>query len=259
MSTKSCETNLDEGVLHNSEWVHRWAVGNTAFHRPIPDKFLDANEESMFDGKIKSLFLPLCGKTPDITWMYNKGHTVCGVEIAEQPIKEYFEENKIDYETEQVENVGTLYKSKDGRLKLYVADLFDLSVSLCGQFDIIWDSKSLVAINLADRELYKDLMLSLLKPGGQYYLAVLEYDPKCWPGPPHTVPDDVVKHLYSTSCKIDLVEEAERSGQNINEVKKDNDASSDKEAPKPALSSAGAAIKTSAYVFDRWYKMVLNE
>ena len=33
-----------------------------------------------------------------------------GVEIAEQPIKELFEEQKIEVEVETVENVGKLYK-----------------------------------------------------------------------------------------------------------------------------------------------------
>ena len=37
--------------------------------------------------------------------MYEKGHEVVGVEIAEIPVKEFFEENKIDYDVN-----GKLYK-----------------------------------------------------------------------------------------------------------------------------------------------------
>lgn len=256
MSSKVAETNLDEGVLNNTEWVHRWAVGNTGFHQSIHDKFLDENEAIMFGGKTKSLFLPLCGKTPDILWMYQKGHTVCGVEIAEQPIKELFEENKIEVEVHDIENVGKLYQSKDGRLKLYVADLFDMSPELCGQYDVIWDSRSFVAINLVDHQLYRDLLLSLMKKDGLYFLSTLEYDPAVWPGPPHTIPDKTVKEVYSGVCDIELLEEVERTGQGLNATQSGGTSSDGTDIPRP--SSAGAAIKTSTYLFARWYKMTLK-
>lgn len=37
MSTKADETNLDEGVLNNSEWVQRWADGDVGFHQDKHD------------------------------------------------------------------------------------------------------------------------------------------------------------------------------------------------------------------------------
>lgn len=42
--------------------------------------------------------------------MYEKGHTVVGVELVEQPVKELFEENSLPFEIEEIENVGTIYK-----------------------------------------------------------------------------------------------------------------------------------------------------
>lgn len=42
--------------------------------------------------------------------MYNKGHTVCGIDIAEQPLKEFFEEHDIDKDVEELENAAKLYK-----------------------------------------------------------------------------------------------------------------------------------------------------
>lgn len=54
-------------------------------------------------------------------------------------------------------------------------------------------------------------------------------------------------------CIIDLLEESERTGLNINAVKTDGG-----NGDQPKLSSAGAAIKTSSFVYDRWYKMVLK-
>lgn len=42
--------------------------------------------------------------------MYQNGHTVVGVEVVEQPVKELFEENSIECEVTTVDNVGKLYK-----------------------------------------------------------------------------------------------------------------------------------------------------
>lgn len=254
MSAKTVDTNLDEGVLNNSEWVQRWAVGNTAFHQPKYDPFLEKREDEMFGGKAKSLFLPLCGKTPDMMWMYEHGHTVCGVEIAEQAIKELFEENKIEVDIQDIPDVGKLYKSKDGRLSVYVADLFDMSAKLCGTFDIIWDSRSFVAINLCDHEIYRDLLLSLMKKDGLYVLSTIDYDPAVWPGPPHNIPDKLVRDVFGEVCNIELLEEEERTGKPLNAPRGSSVEETTQDSP-PKPSSAGAAIKTSSYVFDRWYKM----
>ena len=37
MSGKIVETNLDEGVLHNSDWTRRWTEGQTGFHQSNHD------------------------------------------------------------------------------------------------------------------------------------------------------------------------------------------------------------------------------
>ncbi|XP_052240798.1 thiopurine S-methyltransferase-like isoform X1 [Dreissena polymorpha] len=84
----------------------------------------------MFEGGAKSVFAPLCGKSLDLIWMYNRGHTVVGAEIAEQAVQELFSEKKLDVHVQHVEGVGPLYKSTDGtdgRLQVYVGDLFDLT------------------------------------------------------------------------------------------------------------------------------------
>ncbi|XP_053394589.1 probable thiopurine S-methyltransferase [Mercenaria mercenaria] len=263
MSGKVVETDLDAGVCNNKEWVKRWAEGDTPFHQSTHDRFLDEREEEMFQGRKKSIFMPLCGKTFDILWMYRNGHTVCGVEIAEQPVKEFFEENEIDHEIQAVENIGNLYKSKDGRLKLYVADLFDMSREICGQYDVVWDRRSFQAINLVDHQQYRDLLVSLMKEDTLYYLGTVEYDPTVWPGPPHSLSDEVVRDVFGEYCIIELLEEKERETQDTNasQIETESDggkpeSDGGKTTSKPK--SFGEACKMSSYVYDRWYKMTLK-
>lgn len=42
--------------------------------------------------------------------MYNHGHTVCGVDVAEFAVKSFFEDNAIPVEVEEVEKLGKVYK-----------------------------------------------------------------------------------------------------------------------------------------------------
>jgi len=42
--------------------------------------------------------------------MYKQGHTVYGVDCAEMAVKGFFEDNSLPYDTENVENIGKLYK-----------------------------------------------------------------------------------------------------------------------------------------------------
>lgn len=42
--------------------------------------------------------------------MYSQGHTVCGVDVAELPVKGFFQDNAIPVQVEEIENLGKLYK-----------------------------------------------------------------------------------------------------------------------------------------------------
>ncbi|XP_045158980.2 probable thiopurine S-methyltransferase isoform X2 [Mercenaria mercenaria] len=253
MSTASAETNVKDGVVDNAGWIDAWASGRTDFHQSTHDRFLDLKEAEVFEGKTKSVFMPLCGKSLDILWMYNHGHTVCGVEIAELAIQQFFEEHGIEFEVKTLENIGKLYKSKDDRLQLYVADLFEMTPELCGQFDIIFDSKSFVAINKSDRQKYVNVLLSLMKTDGKYYLSAFDYDQSVWPGPPHSTPGEVVNSCYSDRCNIELLEDADQ-------VMKEKQASSvEPPVPQQDYEDFPSAIRAATYAMFRWYKLTMKQ
>ncbi|XP_052775873.1 probable thiopurine S-methyltransferase [Mya arenaria] len=266
MSGSGVEVEPGNVAMSNKAWIQRWVVHNIAFHQAKPDTYLAEEEVRMFGGQPRTVFQPLCGKKTDMIWMWERGHTVVGVEVAEQAVREFFQENGLVPDKEHVENVGTLYTTKDGRLRLYAADLFDLSMAVCGQFDVIYERRSLVAINTADYRRYRDLLLSLMKPDEVYYLSVLEFDPAVWPGPPHSIGDSLVRDLYGERCNIDLVLETDCAGKNIIDIAKKAATSQeaglvdakheDEKEPEPETklkpSSEGAAIKSFSYIFDRW-------
>ncbi|CAN7989162.1 unnamed protein product, partial [Ixodes hexagonus] len=44
------------------------------------------------------VFVPLCGKALELKWFYEKGHRVVGVEVVEDPVRAFFDENTLPYE-----------------------------------------------------------------------------------------------------------------------------------------------------------------
>ena len=78
-------------------------------------------------GQSMRIFVPLCGKSPDIYWLVDKGHIVVGVEWVEEAVKDLFQERAIPYSVKQVIVGGSnvpLYTSDDQRISVFVADFF---------------------------------------------------------------------------------------------------------------------------------------
>jgi len=250
MSSKVVDTDLNTGVLHNDEWKRRWDVKEINFHKTVHAAILDKEETKMFEGKTKSIFAPLCGKSKDLKWMYDKGHTVAGVEIAELAVQEFFAESEMGFEVQELDKIGKLYKSKDDRMKLYVADLYDLNADLVGQFDVIYDCRSLVAINLEDHQMYRDLMLSLMKKDGICVIMTIEYNEECWPGPPHSTNDKLIRDLYGERCSIELLEEII--------IKNEEPVKQGGESTQEKPTAFGAAIKLMSKMIDRWYYLTFK-
>ena len=93
----------------------------------------------------------------------------------------------------------TLFQSEDGRIILYVCDFFDITREMMGDLDCIFDRGSLVAIYPKDREAYVSKMAEILQGNTKkwkYLLATYDYDQSVYPGPPRSVPKELVHKLY---------------------------------------------------------------
>ncbi|KAM4630256.1 putative thiopurine S-methyltransferase [Polymixia lowei] len=209
-----CHTNnmlaaQADQVVTLGEWEERWQEGRTGFHQLHPHKLLENNIEKVLAGRTGvRFFFPLCGKAVDMKWLADMGHSVVGVEIAEQAIRQFFEDNNITYSEEPVPAIpgAKVYKSSEKNITLYQCDLYNFSSSIEGQFGAIWDRGSLVAINPKDREKYASLIISLMANDCRYLLDTLLYNPELYKGPPFFVPDEQVLSLFGNNCDIELLQ-----------------------------------------------------
>ncbi|XP_078667210.1 putative thiopurine S-methyltransferase isoform X2 [Branchiostoma floridae x Branchiostoma belcheri] len=150
---------------------------NPCFHRTRVHPSLIKHIDQLTGGQEGLRFLlPLCGKSLDMKWLQEKGHTVVGVEFVEKAAQHFFEEHGIKPTVSEEPSIdgGKLYKGLDGKISIYICDYFDFSSAACGQFDAVWDRGSLMAMEVKDQKRYVDLTKSLMKPGARYMVETFE-------------------------------------------------------------------------------------
>ncbi|XP_041905157.1 thiopurine S-methyltransferase isoform X2 [Corvus kubaryi] len=144
-----------ERVVTEEEWLQKWEMGNIGFHKeqghPLLQKYLDV----LLNGRSGlRIFFPLCGKAVEMKWLADMGHSVVGVEVSEQAVKEFFSEHSLPYCEEPVPEISgaKMFQSTSGNISLYCCSIYDLSSSIVGKFDGVWDRGALVAVNPCDRQ-----------------------------------------------------------------------------------------------------------
>ncbi|XP_054674039.1 thiopurine S-methyltransferase isoform X2 [Grus americana] len=142
-------------VVTEEEWLQKWETGNIGFHKeqghPLLQKYLDV----LLNGRSGlRIFFPLCGKAVEMKWLADMGHSVVGVEVSEQALKEFFAEHSLPYCKEPVPEISGAkkFQSTSGNISLYCCSIYDLSSSIVGKFDGVWDRGALVAVNPCDRQ-----------------------------------------------------------------------------------------------------------
>eukprot|EP00111_Clytia_hemisphaerica_P008612 TCONS_00025177-protein len=169
---------MSNGNKLNPVWQESWDTNDTIWQLPEVNvslqKHFSVFESASFESK--RIFVPLCGKTVDMKWLYDKGFIVVGVEAIGKAIVEFFEEQKMEYSVQQMEGYK-VYFSKDSKLKVFQGNLFDFNADMLGgRFEFFWDRGSLVAMEKEDQQKYVDFMAGVLCTGAIGLLEVMEYE-----------------------------------------------------------------------------------
>ncbi len=195
--------------MDQSYWEKRWVNHETGFHRDETHPFLEAYFSSLELPQGSTVLVPLCGKSLDILFLRERGHQVVGFEFSELAIKDFFKENNLSYEHEQVgEHVH--YRS-DG-ISIYQGDFLSFPKSeLDGQqLSGAFDRAAMVALPPAMRKDYYAKMASLYPSGSKTLCNKYEYDGADDLGPPFSVPMPEVRENLEGAFKIQVLEESRR-------------------------------------------------
>jgi thiopurine S-methyltransferase len=183
--------------MHPDFWHERWQMGQIGFHEGKPNADLVAGWPGLGLPPSARVLVPLCGKTHDLIWLREQGHTVVGVELSALAAEAFFGEHGL---VPDVTTRGPYTVWAVPGLEIWQGDIFDLPAD--GAFDAIWDRAATVALPPDLRRRYAATLARAVKPGGAMLLCVFDYPQAERAGPPFAVPPEEVDALYAGAFAI---------------------------------------------------------
>ncbi|GMQ97133.1 MAG: thiopurine S-methyltransferase [Gammaproteobacteria bacterium] len=179
-------------------WIERWQENRIGFHRDEVNPNLIATLGALNLEPGDRVFLPLCGKSLDITWLADQGFEVIGVEISPLAVEQLF---AIQGLRPSVCRVGNVVQYSTDNLRIYCGDVFDLAPGDLGNIAAVYDRAALIALPENMRRDYVD-RIRYLAPSARTLLVTLDYPQHEMTGPPFAVSDEEVQALYGSEYAI---------------------------------------------------------
>ena len=185
-------------------WKSRWQEGRTGFHQDAVHPDILAQAPALLGSSPKRVLVPLAGKSTDVAWFLEQGHTVTAVELSPIAIEAW---HAAHGKRGSVEQHGQWACTRSERLEFWCADILAQDFQLAA-FDLIWDRAALVALDPDRRRVYAQRLSEWLAPTGTLLLNGFEYDQSQMEGPPHAVWREELTELYPT-LKTTLLREGD--------------------------------------------------
>jgi len=174
-------------------WHQKWHENQIGFHQTDINPWLLECWGSLNLNQGDLVFVPLCGKSEDMTWLIEQGFRVVGVELSKKAIKAYFDKHDKNV---VVTSEGSFDVWKSENITIYKGDFFDLKPDHLKGVNAIFDRAALIALKPDMRRRYVQHYLSVGLKGVQILLITLEYDQALKDGPPFSVADNEVNELF---------------------------------------------------------------
>merc|ERR1719427_278440 len=138
---------------------------------------------------------------------------VLGVELVEMPIKEFFDENEMDYTVEEslILPGCKIYRHGD-RMTLYHCDVFKITPELLGGLcDSLYDRAAIGAIEYEEKERYTNVLQSVLTTKAVGLIESMLFDRSLHPGPPYSTSKEDIDGFYGERFQVELLSEKKSS------------------------------------------------
>lgn len=190
-------------------WQSRWQEKRIGFNQSQINPKLIKYFERLALSSESCVFIPLCGKSIDMVWLLDQGYNVVGAELVESAIKEFFIEQNISYTIKEHADNPDIKCYQGQRLnqtiKLWVADIFELTPHDIGHVDAVYDRAALIAMPPDMRPIYSEQICTLSQNAAQLLLT-LHYDQSERAGPPFSISSKQVQQYYSSHYQITEIE-----------------------------------------------------
>jgi len=187
-------------------WHARWQANQIGFHQNEINAHLVRYWPSLGLEPDSRVFVPLCGKTLDMVWLRDLGHSVIGSELSPIAVAAFFAENQLTPERRQ-ETDFTRWSCD--RIEILCGDFFALDPAAIGPIDALYDRAALIALPRTQRARYAARVAALLETSTPGLLVTLDYDQREMDGPPFAVSGEEISSLYRDSFTIEQLEQVD--------------------------------------------------
>lgn len=185
----------------NVLWQQCWRDRQTDFHQTEVNSQLMRLWPSLGLPSDARIFVPLCGKSLDLCWLAQQGHTVIGVELSPIAVRAFFKEQGLAPKRQQT---GRLTRWYHGPLNIFCGDLFQLRAQDLGEINACFDRAALTALPEDLRQQYVSHLEKILSPACKTLLLTTE-EPEEGEIPDRS-PAAEITQLYSARQHIQLAE-----------------------------------------------------
>jgi len=180
-------------------WHDRWRTGQIGFHQSAVDRNLRQYWPDLGLPSDSRVFVPLCGKSLDLLWLCERGHSVTGVELSTVALESFCMEHGIPAKRRILDDFDVYEAAK---LQLFRGDFFALTAKLLGSVSAVFDRAALISWTPELRATYVKHITELTAPGTQTLLVTMEYPQEQMEGPPFSLGADEVDRLYGRHHEI---------------------------------------------------------
>ena len=194
--------------MEDNFWHECLKNNQIGFHLPAVNPLLVQHFSSLSVSSQARIFVPLCGKSSDISWLLDRGFSVVGVELSVLAINQLFDELKI---TPAITTRGAITRYKGPKIDILVGDIFKVSQFDLGSVSATYDRAALVALPAEMRRMYSEHVIDITNAAPQLLLT-FSYDQKLVDGPPFSISKDEVFSHYSGHYDCELLQEKAVAG-----------------------------------------------
>lgn len=184
-------------------WLERWRTGQIGWHQddghPFLPRWWSRLETDAGVARFRRAFVPLCGASPDMLWLRERGTAVVGIDLSPLALRTFFEDAGL---VPAVDRVCLFERWSADEIELLAGDFFDVDAASLGGFDSIYDRAALIALPAALRPRYVQRVAALADPGTRLLLVALEHD-AAPTGPPFSVPASEIDALYRDAFTVE--------------------------------------------------------
>lgn len=206
-------------------WHKRWADQQIGWHRQVLNPMLEKWWTEIGTDPQAPVLVPLAGKSVDLHWLQDQGHSVVGIELSEIAVNDFFAE--AGFEPQQT-SAGALQSFTYEKICFLQGDLFAVDAAVLNGGRLAdqehlddqaeqgaaapqsrwnwYDRAALVALPPEDRVRYMKHLAELLPTGSVGLLLTFEYPQHETDGPPFSVEESEVMDLCAGLFECRLLE-----------------------------------------------------